>query len=63
MQRTLLLTRHDADAANVEKVERVLALYEMQDRLPLFTALLSLPIPATYPPLALMPQQQKERTF
>ena len=35
----------------------------MQETLPLFTALLSLPTPAQYPPLNLTPQKQKERTL
>ena len=40
-----------------------LALYGMQETLPLFTALLSLPTPSQYPPLNLTPQKQKERTL
>ena len=35
----------------------------MQESLPLFTALLSLPTPSQYPPLNLTPQKQKERTL
>ncbi len=42
---------------------RALALYGMQESLPLFTALLSLPTPAQYAPLNLTPQKQKERTL
>ena len=63
LQRTLLLTRQDTDDEKVEKLERALALYNMQETLPLFTALLSLPTPAQYPPLNLTPQKQKERTL
>ena len=63
LQRTLLLTRQGTDNEKVEKVERALALYGMQDSLPLFTALLSLPTPSQYPPLNLTPQKQKERTL
>ncbi|MGE4095847.1 MAG: adenylate/guanylate cyclase domain-containing protein [Candidatus Binatia bacterium] len=63
LQRTLLFTRQDTDAGKAEKLEQALVLHDMQDRLPLFTALLSLPTPAQYPPLSLTPQKQKERTL
>jgi predicted ATPase len=63
LQRTLLFTRHDTDEEKVSKLKRALALYNMQDSLPLFTALLSLPTPTHYPPLTLTPQKQKERTL
>jgi class 3 adenylate cyclase/predicted ATPase len=63
MQHTLLLTRQDTDEEKVVKLERTLALYNMQDSLPLFTALLALPTPATSAPLTLTPQKQKERTL
>ncbi len=63
LQRTLLFTRQDTDAEKVAKLERALALYEMPEMLPLFTALLSLPTPANYPALNLTPQKQKERTL
>jgi predicted ATPase len=63
LQRTLLFTRQDSDEQKVAKLAQVLTLYDMPDTLPLFTALLSLPTPAQYPPLNLTPQKQKERTF
>ena len=63
LQRTLLLTRQDTDKEKVEKLERALTLYGMQESLPLFTFLLSLPTPPQYPPLNLTPQKQKERTL
>ena len=63
LQRTFLLNRQDTDSEKVAKLERALALYNMQDSLPLFTALLSLPSPSQYPPLNLTPQKQKERTL
>ncbi|NOT56629.1 MAG: AAA family ATPase [Deltaproteobacteria bacterium] len=63
MQRTLLLTRQDTNDEKVLKLERALALYNMQETLPLFTALLSLPTPPQYPPLNVTPQKQKERTL
>jgi hypothetical protein len=59
----LLLTRQEADSEKVEKLERALALYDMQETVPLFTVLLSLPTPLHYPPLNLTPQKQKERTL
>ncbi|MGE0825588.1 MAG: adenylate/guanylate cyclase domain-containing protein [Candidatus Binatia bacterium] len=63
LQRVLLLTRQEPDTEKVEKLERALALYGMQESLPLFTALLSLPTPSQYPLLNLTPQKQKERTL
>ena len=63
LQRTLLLNRQEADEEKIEKLERALALYGMQESLPLFTALLSLPTPSQCPPLNLTPQKQKERTL
>jgi predicted ATPase len=62
-QRTLLLTRQDRKEEKVAKLEQALTLYGMQDSLPLFTALLSLPTPSQYPPLNVTPQKQKERTL
>jgi len=63
LQRTLLLTSQDTNDEKVAKLERALALYNMQETLPLFTALLSLPTPTQYPPLNLTPQKQKEHTL
>jgi predicted ATPase len=63
LQRTVLLTRQDTDDEKGEKLERALVLHDLRDTLPLFTALLSLPTPAQYPPLTLTPQKQKERTL
>src|SRR5262245_36173189 len=60
LQRTLLFTRQDTDREKVGKLERTLALSNLQDSVPLFTALLSLPTPSQYPPLRLTPQKQKE---
>ena len=62
MQR-MLFTREDSVDTKVEKLARTLALYNMQDTLPLFAALLSLPLPAATPPLQMTPQKQKERTI
>jgi class 3 adenylate cyclase len=63
LQRTLLFTRQDRDEEKVEKLERALALYDLQEAVPQFTALLSLPTPVQYLPLTLAPQKQKERTL
>jgi predicted ATPase/class 3 adenylate cyclase len=63
LQRTLLLSRFDTDSEKVAALERALTLYNQQENLPLFTALLSLPPPAHYPALTLTPQKQKERTL
>ena len=63
LQRTLLFTPQDTDEEKSAKLERALALYNLQETLPLFTALLSLPTPSQYPPLTLTPQKQKERTL
>jgi predicted ATPase len=63
LQHALVLTHQDNDDEKVTKLERALALYNMQESLPLFTALLSLPTPAQYSPLNLTPQKQKERTL
>ncbi|HXG22487.1 MAG TPA: adenylate/guanylate cyclase domain-containing protein [Methylomirabilota bacterium] len=63
LQRLLLLNRQEPEDEKAQKVEQALALYGMQETLPLFTALLSLPTPPQYPPLQLTPQKQKERTF
>lgn len=63
LQRTLMLTQQDTDDEKVQKLERALALYNMQETIPLFTALLSLPTPSQYPLLNLTPQKQKERTL
>ena len=63
LQRTLALTPQDTTEEKVAKLERVLAVHKLQESLPLFTALLSLPTPSQYPPLTLTPQKQKERTL
>jgi len=56
--------REDAPAQRFEKLEAALAdlVPHMEDALPLFAALLSLPA-GQYPPLQLSPQKQKEKTL
>ena len=63
MPRILLFTNQDTNDEKVTKLERALTLHGMQETLPLFTALLSLPTPPQYPTLNLTPQKQKERTL
>jgi class 3 adenylate cyclase len=63
LQRRLLFTRQDTDEEKIAKLEHALALYAMQDALPLFTAMLSLPTPSAYLSLNFTPQKQKERTL
>ncbi len=62
LQRTLLLRQQDTDSEKVGKLERALVLYNMQETLPLFASLLSLPAPRSSLP-AFSPQKQKERTL
>ncbi len=62
LQRTLLFTRQDTDSEKVEKLARTLALYNLQEAVPLFASLLSLPASGSALP-AFSPQKQKERTL
>jgi class 3 adenylate cyclase/predicted ATPase len=65
LQRWLQFERDDPPAARLEKIERVLAVYQfpLAETVPLFAALLSVPIPeGRYPSLGLTPQQQKQQT-
>jgi predicted ATPase len=59
LQRTLVLTRQDTDTEKVAKLEQALTLYGMQETVPLFASLLSLPAPRASR-LAFSPQKQKE---
>ncbi len=59
LQRTLLLTRQDTESEKMEKLERALTLYGMQETVPLFASLFSLSAPRASL-LAFSPQQQKE---
>jgi DNA-binding winged helix-turn-helix (wHTH) protein/predicted ATPase/class 3 adenylate cyclase len=51
--------------AKLQRLEAVLAAVGLPvpDAVPLLAALLALPLPATYPPLTLAPQRQKQRTL
>jgi predicted ATPase len=64
LQRMLHFRPDEATASKVEKLQQALGRYRFPqpETLPLFTALLSLPLPAGVPPLTLSPQRQKEKT-
>jgi class 3 adenylate cyclase len=64
IQRLLQFHRDDSPQEKVEKLERTLKAYHLplQEMVPLFAALLSLPQPEHYPPLNLSPQKQKQKT-
>jgi predicted ATPase/class 3 adenylate cyclase len=55
----------DAPDAKLHKLEEALARYALPlpEVVPLLTSLLSLPLPAHYPPLALTPERQKPKTL
>jgi class 3 adenylate cyclase/tetratricopeptide (TPR) repeat protein len=64
-QRVFQFERDDPPAARLEKLERVLATYRfpLAETMPLFAALLSVPVPEKrYPALGMSPQQQKQQT-
>jgi predicted ATPase/class 3 adenylate cyclase len=65
LQRMLQFERDDSPATRLEKLERVLATYRfpLTETVPLFAALLSVPVPeGRYPSLDLTPQQQRQQT-
>jgi TOMM system kinase/cyclase fusion protein len=57
--------REEAPAQKLSKLEGFLVQYglPLAEVVPLFAALLSLPLPADYAPLSLSPEQQKQRTL
>jgi hypothetical protein len=61
LQRLLHFRREDTSAANFDKLEQALQGYgfPLPGVIPLFAALLSLPLPERYRPLSLSPQRQK----
>jgi len=65
LERALAFTRNDTPADKLHKLEDALASYAvpLADMVPLFAALLSLPLPAHYPPLTLTPQRQRQKTL
>ena len=65
LQRFLQFTREDPAAERLRKLEAVLKPYDfaLQEVVPLFAALLLLPLPEQYPPLTLTPERQKQQTL
>jgi class 3 adenylate cyclase/predicted ATPase len=64
LQRFLQWQRDEAPEAKFNTLERVLRTYRLplEDVLPLFAALLSIPVPERYPPHNLTPQRQRQKT-
>ena len=64
LQRFLQWQRDETPEAKFDKLERVLRMYclPLEDVVPLFAALLSVPLPERYPPLNLLPQRQRQKT-
>ena len=61
----LRFEREDSPQQKLSKLEGFLVQYglPLAEAMPLFAALLSLPLPADYAPLPLSPEQQKQRTL
>jgi predicted ATPase len=64
LQRFLHWHRDAAPEAKFDTLEQVLRTYRLplEDVMPLFAALLSVPLPERYPPLHLTPQRQRQKT-
>src|SRR5262245_14518180 len=64
LQRFLQWQRDDAPEAKLDTLERALrtSRLPLEEVVPLFAALLSVPLPERYPPLNLTPQQQRQKT-
>jgi class 3 adenylate cyclase/predicted ATPase len=66
LQRTLQWQQDEPSTEKLAKLEHALSQYSfpLEETVPLFAPLLSLPIPADrYPPLALSPQRQRQKTL
>ena len=65
LERALAFARDDTPEAKLHKLEAVLAQYTfpLLETVPLFAALLALPLPTWYPPLTLTPQRQRQQTL
>jgi predicted ATPase/class 3 adenylate cyclase len=61
----LRLEREESPEQKLRKLEGFLVQYglPLPEAVPLFTALLSLPLPADYAPLTMSPEQQKQKTL
>src|SRR5262249_14328504 len=64
LQRFWRWQRDDTPEAKFDMLERVLRMYRLplEDVVPLFAALLSVPLPERYPALHLTPQRQRQKT-
>ena len=65
LEHLLQFARDDAAVTRLTKLERMLTTYTfpLEEVVPLFAALLSVPVPeGAYPALALTPQQQRQHT-
>jgi TOMM system kinase/cyclase fusion protein len=64
LQRFLQWQRDDAPATKFDRLEQVLQTYRLplEEVVPLFADLLSVPLPERYPPLNLTPQRQRQKT-
>ena len=64
LQRFLQWQRDETPEAKLDTLERVLRTYRLplEDVVPLFAALLSVPLPERYPALNLTPQRQRQKT-
>ncbi len=66
LQRLLQWQQDDTPEQRLEKLERELSQYRLvvEESVPLFATLLSLPLPASrYPPLPFSPQRQRQKTL
>ena len=65
LQRALGWSGEDAPPERLRKLEEALAQHpqSLPEAVPLFAALLSVPLPDRYPPLTLTPQKQKQKTL
>jgi predicted ATPase len=65
IERVLAWERDTVPQEKLSKLEEALARHPwpLQEVLPLLAALLSLPLPAQYPPLTLTPERQKQKTL
>src|SRR3990172_9322917 len=61
----LLFRKEDSPEEKLSKLEVTLEQYgfSLEEIVPLFSSLLSLPVPDSYPPLNLTPQRQKQKTM
>jgi class 3 adenylate cyclase/predicted ATPase len=65
LERALALRQDDTPEDRLRKLEEAVRPYPLPltQVIPLFAALLAVPLPASYPPLTLSPQRQKQKTL